>query len=529
MSVVAFAHQAEPSATARRRATGLVALALAVAYLVASLISPASALAIPPPIAFADANLEAAVRTQLGIPSDPITQSDMDNLVTLDAHGSSISSLVGLEHAVNLTTLQIYDNSITDISPLVGTTSLSVLGIWNNQVADLTPLQSITSLHWMNAGNNDIVSLAPLSGLTNLQYLDVNNNQVSSLTPLSGLSSLSALMVYNNPAISDLSPLSGLTGLSTLYAGQNSITDITPLSGLANLESLSLGYQAIPDITPLSGLTNLTTLDLFDNGTLVDISALAPLTKLEWLNISRNHIYDISPLAGLGSVHPATIYLGWNWLDLTPGSETSQIVAGLTARGCVVNNSGQRSGGAITGLVVSPSGARLSGVTAALTNGPRAFTSAGGAFTIGLARPGDRTLTLSKPYFISRTVPLSVTEGTTHTVNATLVPAKIALTIRRSPSGSSLNYKRKRGIARYTLSTTLTDARGNVRGAWVWLQKSSNGKRWTTAYKIKTNSLGKAAVGFRAKTKRTVYYRWYAPATAYNYAYTTSKQRVRVK
>lgn len=530
MSVVAFAHQAELSATARRRATSLVALVLAVAYLVASLIGPASALAIIPPISFADADLEAAVRAQLGIPSDPITQSDMNNLLTLDAHSSNISSLGGLEYAANLTSLQIYDNSITDITPLVGTTSLSVLGISQNQVTDLTPLQGITTLHWVNASHNNITSLAPLSGLVNLQYLDVSNNDISSLTPLSGLSNLSALMVYNNTSVSDLSPLSGLAGLSTLYAGQNSITDISALAGLTNLETLDLGYQAIPDITPLASLTNLTLLGLYDNHTLVDISPVAHLTKLEFLNVANSHIFDISPLAALMGAHPDRVILGGNWLDFTPGSETSQIVAGLTARGyTVVNNPVQQSGGAIVGKVTSPSGSNLAGVAAALTNGPRAFTSAGGVYTIGLARPGDRTLTFSKPYFIPRTFPLTVTEGATQTVNATLVPAKIALTLRRTPSGSSLTYKRRGGVARYTLSTTLTDARGNVRSAWVWLQKSSNGTRWTTAYKIRTNSLGKAAVSFRARTKRTVYYRWYAPATAYNYAKVTSKQKVRVK
>jgi hypothetical protein len=50
MSVVAFAHQAELSATARRRAGELVALALAVVCLMTSLIAPSSALAIVPPI-----------------------------------------------------------------------------------------------------------------------------------------------------------------------------------------------------------------------------------------------------------------------------------------------------------------------------------------------------------------------------------------------------------------------------------------------------------------------------------------------
>lgn len=528
MSVVASAPKTGAPAVARR--PGAIAATLVAVCLAAALATPSIAFAIIPPVSFADANLAAKVRIQLGLAEGaPITQSDLNGLTTLDAHSSSISSLSGLEFAANLTSLQIYDNNITDITPLVGTTSLSVLGISQNHVADLTPLQGITTLHWLNAGSNDITSLAPLSGLTNLQYLDVNNNSISSVTPLSGLTNLSALMLYHNPTLSDLSPLSGLTSLQTLYAGQNATTDISPLSGLTNLRDLDLGYSAIPDITPLSGLTNLKSLGLYSNGTLVDISALAPLTHLEFLNVAGSHIYDLSPLASLNGTSPSIVYIGRNWLDLSPGSETSQIIAGMAAKGYVVNDSGQRSGGAIAGTVTSPSGTPLSGVSAALAAGPRALTSASGAYAIGLARPGDRTLTFSKPYFTSKTVTLTVTEGFTTAVSATLIPIQIALNIVRSPGGSSLSYKRKRGVAKFTLSATLSDARGKVRGQRVWLQKSTDGRSWKTVTKVATNSVGKASVTLRFKKRQAVYYRWYAPQTVYNFSKTTSRQRVRIK
>jgi hypothetical protein len=108
-------------------------------------------------------------------------------------------------------------------------------------------------------------------------------------------------------------------------------------------------------------------------------------------------------------------------------------------------------------------------------------------------------------------------------------PVQLPLAIKRSPSGSSLTYKRRRGVARFTLGARLSDARGRVHGAWIWLQKSTNGRTWRNVIRLRSNSLGMVAKGFSARKKSVTYYRWYVPATASDRATVTSKQRVRVK
>jgi hypothetical protein len=437
------------------------------------------------PVDFPDASLDTAVRSAIGKPSGQIYASELATLTSLSADSAGIARLDGLEHATHLQSLHLTDSTIT--------------------------------------------TLTPLQGLTSLTDLDLNNNNISDVAPLSGLTNLTELALYHNH-ISDISALSALLQLHTLYLGQNQITDVSALSSLTALDDLALDRMSIPDISPLAELSNLTRLDLFENDPLADISPIAHLTRLNYLNVAGCRIYDISPLGTLAGASPNFVILNGNWIDLTAGSQSAATVAGLSAKGyTVVTDPAQRVGGAVLGWVRSVSGSPLSGVTIALANGPRALTAADGTYTIGLAEPGTRTITFSKPYYLPHTATVRVDVSTTATVNASLVPTQLPLVIKRSPSGSSLTYKRRRGVARFTLGATLSDARGRVGGAWVWLQKSSNGRKWSNVVRLRSNSAGTVAKGLSAKKKGVTYYRWYAPATASDRAAATLKQRVRVK
>jgi hypothetical protein len=387
-------------------------------------------------------------------------------------------------------------------------------------------LTTLTSLVADSAG---VAHLDGLEYATHLRSLSIYEGAVATVTALQGLTSLTDLDLTDND-IADISPLAGLTQLEELALARNQVTDVTPLGGLTALNDLDLSYMPIADISPLQVLTNLTRLRLFNDGVLADVSPIAHLTKLDELDLSNGRVYDISALSALNGVSPNTVTLNGNWIDLTPGSESAAVVAGLEAKGyTVVTAAGQQPGGAVRGVVRSSAGAPLSGVTVALTNGPRAQSTAGGAYTIGLAEPGTRTVTFSKPYYISHTATVAVGMSTTATLDAALAPSQLWLTIKRSPSGSSLTYKRRRGVARFTLGATLSDARGRVGGAWVWLQKSGNGRTWTNVVRLRANSLGTVSRSLSARKKGTAYYRWYAPATASDRATVTSKQRVRIK
>ena len=209
---------------------------------------------LPPPkvVSIRDANLAAAIRKQLGIPSgSAITDLDMLSLRThLTADGpAKITDLTGLEYATNLWRLELSNNKISDVSPLAGLTQLTELDIRNNQISDLTPLAGLTQLTWLSLANNQIDDVSPLAGLTQLTELDIRNNQISDLTPLAGLTQLTWLSLANNQ-IDDVSPLAGLTQLTELDIRNNQISDLTPLAGLVNLEEFDISgnpFTTIPN------------------------------------------------------------------------------------------------------------------------------------------------------------------------------------------------------------------------------------------------------------------------------------------
>ena len=99
---------------------------------ITSLRSSSEVVSIPDPI------LAAAIRRNLGLAaSDVITELDMLDLTTLNfrsfvphlTHGSQISNLAGLEHAVNLKYVDLGGYQISDLTPFAGLTRLTSLSI----------------------------------------------------------------------------------------------------------------------------------------------------------------------------------------------------------------------------------------------------------------------------------------------------------------------------------------------------------------------------------------------------------------
>jgi internalin A len=458
--------------------------------------------------------------------------SGLTNLTDLYLGDNRITDIAAVSGLAKLRTLDLgVNDGLATITPVGGLTNLTVLYLESDHIADIAPVSALTTLTSLDlAGNAELATITPVSGLTNLTWLNLGNDRITTITPVGALTNLTTLYIQNN-RIADISALGNLKQLQTLYVGQNpSVTNVSALTGLTTLSQLDLGYDPIPDISPLAGLTNLTSLDLVDNQTLVDISPLSHLTKLDWLDIAGNQIYDITPLDNLNGAAKDDIYVGDNWLDLTPGSQSAATLSALAQKGYTVSTApGQNVGGAMVGSVHSATGAVLSGVSVDLTDGPGTLTALNGAYVIGLAEPGLWTITFTKPYYYPYSKITAVTVGATSTVDAVLSPVQLSLSISRSPSGSSVSFKRKKGAAKFTLFATFSDARGAVSGATVWLQKSSKGAKWSNLYKLSTNSSGKVSKAFSAKKSGTTYYRWSAAATASDHAGVTSKQKVVVK
>ena len=127
--------------------------------------------------AFADAQLEQAVRATLDKPTGPLIAADLSRLTRLQAQGQQIKRLTGLNQAVNLQILDLADN----------------------QIRDLTPLAELTQLRFLNLHKNRINSVAALRALAQLQSLDLGSNLVVDLSPLLELEQLSDLVLTDNP------------------------------------------------------------------------------------------------------------------------------------------------------------------------------------------------------------------------------------------------------------------------------------------------------------------------------------------
>ena len=127
-----------------------------------------------------DANLRTALAVALDKASGAtITKGEMSTLEYLDAHGSGIRDLTGLEFATNLAVLLLGGNNISDIAPLAGLTNLGLLHLSGNNISDIAPLAGLTSLRFLSLGDNNLIDVSALRGLTNLEEVGLRLNPLS--------------------------------------------------------------------------------------------------------------------------------------------------------------------------------------------------------------------------------------------------------------------------------------------------------------------------------------------------------------
>lgn len=270
-------------------------------------------------ISFADGDLEAAIRDEIGQPTGDIYRSSLMTITELRAFERGISDLAGIEKCSklrnlylggnhlteidvigdlhNLEILNIDLNSVSDISPLSGCTKLLRIEASNNGFTDLTPLSQLPLLMELGAQGNGISNLSPLAGVTTLTHLNLFNNEIVDVTPLQNLTDL-VMLALNNNNIMDITPLAEMTNLETLYLSKNAITDISALANMTRMKNLYLQWNQLNDITPLAGLTAMIELDISNND-ITSIEALTGMTAITRLDIYTNSISDISPLSGM--------------------------------------------------------------------------------------------------------------------------------------------------------------------------------------------------------------------------------------
>ena len=293
---------------------------------------------LPVPVQIPDTNLAAALRTQIGLPTDdPIFPGDMEGLTRVRATNDSISDLTGLETATGLTDLTLSNNAIDDLDPISELTSLTDLDLRDNQIVDVSPLEELTSLERLDLSNNQIEDVAPLASLTNLTRLTLTGN--SGITNPGALYQLdqggttiigvtvpravtftdanleTAVKKALKIATADPVLPDAMAMLTRLTASRKTITSLSGLETAGILERLDVGQNSISDLSPLSGLTRLEQLDVADNSAITTIASLSGLTSLERLDLRNTGITSIEPLKDLTSLE--YIYLRGTYENIT--------------------------------------------------------------------------------------------------------------------------------------------------------------------------------------------------------------------
>lgn len=255
-------------------------------------------------VEFPDPNLQAGIRTELGIGENtPITKGMLKKIKTISpevcqAHNSSeygvkVRNLQGIQYCVNLEWLSLVNQRTTDISLLSGLIKLKHLDLRN-----------------VSEKSEVITDISALSNLKNLEFLDIRASHPKDFTPLKNLTKLKFLNLFATKA-DNVDFLENLTELEDLDLNYTNVSDISKLSNLTKLKTLYLGKMSdaqsqdpvkrIKDISALENLTDLRHLDLASNE-ISDISSLKKLQKLAHLGIQTNKVENFEPLLTLDSL-----------------------------------------------------------------------------------------------------------------------------------------------------------------------------------------------------------------------------------
>lgn len=116
-------------------------------------------------------------------------------LRTIEATGTELADLTGIEGFSRLERLEFADGRLRDLRAVASVAGIRELELWKNAIADLTPLRALTSLRELDLRQNQIEDLTPLAALTNLEVLFLTDNRVNSLEGLRDLPALRVLVL----------------------------------------------------------------------------------------------------------------------------------------------------------------------------------------------------------------------------------------------------------------------------------------------------------------------------------------------
>ena len=368
-----------------------------------------------------------------------------------------------------------------------------------------------SSVQTLTAGTHHIFQCWLSSGLAAWHGQDdLNRYQIYTCTP--GGSEVTTLMPGSVWGVSGnrLACESYVSGYEQVYTWQNGDAQLTTLtvdlSGLHGdvgvsgdrvvwrTEVQGSGYQ-IFTWTPASGVTSV------PGGAIVCQSLAVGGDRLVWLKYNYSVPHWQLFTWKVGDSEPTWISDNANQ-DSNPQVDGDRIVwAGMS------NDIHVASFAATFALrYLAGSGGTLSGVTFQTV----AYGTSGAAVT-AVPSTGYRFFRWSDGSTANPRTDSGVVSDRTATAQFTKIIK--AASIARTPNKSTVIYTRKHGVAKFALSAVIKGWGSKaVTSHYVYLQSSNNGRSWSSGYKLKTSSTGKASKDFKITTKRVCYYRWYVPA-----------------
>ena len=187
--------------------------------------------------AFADPNLEAAVRKAAGRPTGNLTPADLAAVKELLIPGASVLALGGIEELVNLTRLDLAKTPVRDIAPLARLGNLAELNLSDTFVTDFRPLASCRSLRVLSLDRTGISDLSFLTGLISLERLSLTGNSIVNLEPLQPLVALKYAELSHNQ-ITSVAPLRRNAEAGGLGTGDEVRLSGNPLTSAAYLTDI---------------------------------------------------------------------------------------------------------------------------------------------------------------------------------------------------------------------------------------------------------------------------------------------------
>ena len=226
-------------------------------------------------------------------PKRYLTQSDINNLTSLDCSSKYISSLQGIEIFTALRDLRCSNNRLSSLD-LSNNTALTYLDCSQNSLTALR-LYDHTRLKTLYCNNNKLTFLKLPPATDNaLQTINCSNNEFSNLS-ISYYSNLSSLDVSNNPLMTRLTCTNNI--LNTF--------NVTNCPALTNLDCT--GYQHTFTTLDLTGTTALTNLSCSSNPCLSNIPNLSSCIGMKWLACSYTQLTSL-PVSSMNDLEELYCY-----------------------------------------------------------------------------------------------------------------------------------------------------------------------------------------------------------------------------